>query len=86
MHRLEHAAQCFRHVLQLPGLEPGIEALATRELTELYTAKLQQPERALPLLARLAERQATTPAGQWAGQLLQELRQQSRDGSAPDGP
>jgi tetratricopeptide (TPR) repeat protein len=55
-------------------LGPGRELLATQEIIEMYVQKLHTPRKAIPELARLAERFPDTPAGEAAKRELAEMR------------
>ena len=41
---------------------------------ELFTHRMQTPERALPDLARMADELAGTPEGDWAASELKEIK------------
>lgn len=56
-------------------LSPGRELLATQEIIEIYVHKLRTPRKAMPELARLAERFPDTPAGVAARRELAEMRE-----------
>jgi hypothetical protein len=62
----EAAARWFKDALALQTLENTTEIMVSRELVELYTHKLRDPRRALPLLARFAEKHGNSPTGDWA--------------------
>lgn len=72
--RPEDAVQWFQQILALETLTPAGRTLASRELVELYVRRLRMPERALPVLARLAERLPGTPDAAWARRELTELK------------
>jgi hypothetical protein len=74
LERYEESASWFRQVHEHPNASSGISLLALREITELYTQKLGQPQKALPLLARLSETQPDSPEGEWATRELVELK------------
>src|SRR5690606_2764929 len=63
--RPEDAARWFREALKR-SRDANEEIGVVRELIELYVHRLGEPRRALPELARLAEKRADTPAGAWA--------------------
>lgn len=85
LRRYEEAITWFRKARGLPTIEPGQEILATREIVEIYTSKLGTPAKAAPELARMAQRFAGTPTGEWARRELQEIKKviarESRDGA-----
>ncbi len=70
----EGAAEWLRRAAATPGLSARAEFAVAQELAELYDGPLGTPERALPTLARLAERHADTRAGAWARRRMVELR------------
>ena len=71
----EAAAIVFKKILSMPALKPAVELTVLRELSELFANKLQEPVRALPFLARIAEKYATTPTGSWARAEIKDLKQ-----------
>ncbi|MGH7467102.1 MAG: tetratricopeptide repeat protein [Longimicrobiales bacterium] len=86
----ETAADWFKQVVRMPTIAAATEAMAARELIELYTHRLRDPTRALPELARLAQRQPQTAAGGWARTELAELKrslhsERGRPRGSPDG-
>ena len=82
----EAAARWFRRALTTNGITPPLEALTTRELVELYVLHLRQPRRAIPELARLAERHSDPSVAHWARQELASLRQSAfNDEQSDDG-
>jgi tetratricopeptide (TPR) repeat protein len=62
----EAAAQWFKDALALQSLESGTEIMISRELVELFTHKLGEPRRALPMLAKLSEKHGNSQTGEWA--------------------
>ena len=79
--RHEDAARWFRRALREAVVPGGVAMLVRKELVELYTHGLGQPERALPELARMADELAGTEAGTWAAGRLAEIK--SRMSSPP---
>lgn len=75
MQQYERAAGWFKQILAMPDLDVGYEIQSYRELAELYTHRLKQPERALPILARLADRHPDTTAGKWARNQMADIKQ-----------
>jgi hypothetical protein len=71
--KLDDAAFWFRRVRRDAEMSRGQELAASRELVELYLVS-DDRRRAIPELARIAERFADTPAREWATGLLEELR------------
>ena len=82
LHHVDRAEYWFQRVMQMPAVDAATETLAARELVELYTHRVRQPERALPILARLAARHKGSPTGDWARTELQSLKQRVRRDSA----
>jgi tetratricopeptide (TPR) repeat protein len=74
MQRFEEASSWFKRALRDAAPSPGTAYLATRELVELYVTKLNDPRRAAPLLARMAEQHAGTPEGDWAAEQLAHIK------------
>lgn len=69
----EDAADWFRRALATkPAV--GVELAIVRELVELYRHKLGAPGKAVPLLARIAERFEGRPEGEWASNELTDVR------------
>jgi tetratricopeptide (TPR) repeat protein len=74
LQRYEEAASWFKKARSLAKMSPALEQVAIQEIVEIYTHKLATPQRAIPELARLADRFPGTEPGHWAKQRLQELR------------
>jgi len=72
--RYEEAARWLKRALAEAALPAGAAHLATRELVELYMTKLNEPRRAAPLLARMAEERAGSPEGEWAASELARVK------------
>jgi tetratricopeptide (TPR) repeat protein len=72
--RPEEAAAWLRKARREAKVSPGQELILSRELVELYRNRLGRPEKALPELARMAERFSETPDGEWAAGELAELK------------
>lgn len=82
LERYEDAARWLRRGIADSAMHSGLVALTRKELVELYRTKLNQPEKAAPMLARLAEELAGTPDGDWAAEELRyvkELMQRERE-------
>jgi len=60
--------------------DAGLSLLITRELHRLFTGTLGDPQRALPDLARLAERHADTRGGAWARSEIRRLKAEPTSG------
>ena len=78
----EAAARWFKDVLALQALESSTEITVSRELVELFTHKLREPRRALPLLARLAEKHGNSPTGDWARTQIRMIKEHDIRGGA----
>ena len=70
----EDAAHWFRETLAVRDLEPQNEIAFMRELIELYTHRMRQPARALPVLAQLVARHPNSPAAAWARTEMTAIR------------
>jgi len=71
----DEAIPWFKRARSEATVNRGVELLITQEIIEIYTMKLNTPARAIPELARLAERYAGDPAGDSAKQELNRLRE-----------
>ena len=79
MERYEDAARWFKRALDEADMHSGQQALARKELVELYRVKLGTPQKAAPMLARLAEDMVGTPDGEWAAAELRDIKRSMRD-------
>jgi hypothetical protein len=70
----QDAAKWFKRSLNDAELPSGLSYLIIREIVELYVTKLKDPNRAAPLLARVAEEQAGTREGEWAAEELARIK------------
>lgn len=70
---MERAVRWFRKALRDSDLSSGKEILVLREIVDIYTHRLDEPARAGPYLAQIAEKYPETPDGQWAERELDEL-------------
>lgn len=70
----EDAIGAFRELLRLPTLKRETELVVLREIVETHVQKQRQPERALPYLARIAEKFAGTPTAEWARTEAREIK------------
>jgi tetratricopeptide (TPR) repeat protein len=75
----EDALSIFKSALAISSLKPETELAILRELVELCTHKLHQPARALPYLARIAEKFPGTPTGEWARNESREIKRQIQE-------
>jgi hypothetical protein len=76
--RYEDAAAWFKRARGAGAIDPGRELVATQEIVDIYVHKLEEPRRAMPELARLAERFPGTPAGAWAQEQLRLRRDEMK--------
>ena len=81
MGRFEEAAGWFKRAIRESAIPPGTSLLATRELVELFLTKLDDPGRAAPLLARVADERAGTPEGEWAARELAAVKAEIAQGA-----
>ena len=72
----EEALLWFRRGLTEAELSVGQEILTRREMAELLSHHLQEPRRAAPDLARLAETYPRTRAGEWAKEELARIKEE----------
>ncbi len=83
------AVAWFKRALSESTMAPGVQLRTRRELVELYVNRLGEPERAMPLLARIAAETPGSPEGAWAQGELARLKAEVhvREGSdaTPDG-
>jgi len=70
----EGAALWFKRALSESDTSGGVTLLTRKELIEVYELRLNQPQRAAPLLARMAEEHAGTPDGIWASETLARIK------------
>jgi tetratricopeptide (TPR) repeat protein len=78
----ESAVRRFRQARDR-ARDPAFVYLITRELVEVLANRLGDPPRALPELARLAERHPDTPGGVWASAEIARLKARLTDGRDP---
>lgn len=79
MQQPEDAAMWFRSAIMLRDIDTATEISLMRELCELHTHRLKTPEKALPWLARLAEKYPDHPGGLWARAEMGEIRQAMKE-------
>ena len=76
LRRYVEAIELFREIrASFPGDE-GLEEVVTREIAEIHMNRLQQPQRALPELARLLERHPDSQSAEWARRRMAELKRE----------
>jgi len=82
----EEALLWFRRAVTEAKLSKGQELLTRREMAEFLIHGLQEPKRAAPDLARLAEAYPDTRDGQWAKEELARIKEEMarEEGVAPD--
>lgn len=71
--QLESAIRWFRQAIAV-ATDPGVQCLGVRELTEVCVNRLGEPRRALPDLARLADRNPGSVGSDWARNQLDALK------------
>ncbi|MBI4546013.1 MAG: tetratricopeptide repeat protein [Gemmatimonadetes bacterium] len=75
----EEALTWFRRGRNETQIDPGREMLVGREIVEIYLTRLNQPGRAAPELARLAEKFRGTSTGEWARKELRKVKVRLRE-------
>lgn len=75
LERYEDAARWLKRALAESDMHRGLRALTLKELVELYSMKLNMPEKAAPMLARIAQELEGTPDGDWAAEELRQVKQ-----------
>lgn len=74
----------FRTAIDRSSNQPAADIAASREMIELFTHVLRTPERALPYLARLAEKYPDAPVGAWARTEITSIKASLRaSGNSP---
>ena len=68
------AARWFKKALTESDVQPGMRTLLRKELLELYEVRMEAPQRAAPLLARIAEEEEGTADGDWAAVELARIK------------
>ena len=68
------AERWFKRMGRDAKVERGMDVLARRELIELYRGQMEAPNRAAPVLARMAEEYEGTAEGSWAAAELAEVK------------
>lgn len=74
LERYEDAVTWFKRARAEAKTPPGLELIVSQEIIEIFTGKLGEPRRAIPELARLAERFAGRPEATWARGRMAEIR------------
>jgi tetratricopeptide (TPR) repeat protein len=80
--RCEDAARWFRRALREAQAPPVV---ARKELIELYVHKMNQPAKAAPELARMADELAGTAEGEWAVAELKHVKGLIAQAESTDG-
>ncbi len=73
----EEAFFWFRRAVTEADLSKGQEILTLREIDELLIHQIQEPMRATPSLARLAEAYPGTMDGEWAKKELARIKEEA---------
>ena len=81
--RFEDSARWLNRALRESTMHAALATLTRKELVELYRTKLNLPQKAAPMLARIAEEAAGAPEGEWASRELAFVKEQMR---AEEGP
>lgn len=84
--RYEEAVRWFKRARAESRLGRQHEVLVSREIVEIYRRRMEAPLKAAPELARMRERFADTPEGEWAGRELAEVRERVRRTEAGGRP
>lgn len=79
MARPDEAADWFRKALAAKDLNAASEAALLKEICELYMYKIGSASKALPYLARLAQKHPSHPSAKWAKAQALEIKQAMRD-------
>ncbi|HEY0303883.1 MAG TPA: tetratricopeptide repeat protein [Longimicrobiales bacterium] len=74
LQQYDAAVGVFRQVLLIPQLKPATELVVLREIIEIHVQKQQQPERALPYLARIAQKFAGNATAEWARSEARDIK------------
>ena len=74
LERYEDSARWFKQALSESDMHAGLVTLTRKELVELYAHRMNAPEKAAPMLARLAEALEGTPEGEWATAELGKIK------------
>lgn len=74
----EGAAGWFKRGLAESSMSSGQRVLACKELVELYETKMGAPEKAAPLLARIASERPEEPDGRFAAEALARIKSEMR--------
>ncbi len=72
----DNAVYWFKRARSDATVDGGMDQAVTREIIDLYTSRSGQPERAIPELARLADRFAGQPVADWAKQEIKRRREE----------
>jgi tetratricopeptide (TPR) repeat protein len=80
--RPEEAAVWLRRVYRESQLHDGQRLLAIREFIELFQSRLEEPLKATPWLAQIAETRSGTPDGDFAREQLTRIRAELSEGAA----
>ena len=80
----EGAAFWFRRAVTEAVIPSGPRMLVLKEYVELCQLRLGTPEKAAPILARIAELEADTAEGRWAAEALIEIKRAMSQGDASE--
>lgn len=79
----EASIRWFKRALSESDAPPGIALLARKEMVELFVGRLNQPRRAAPILARIAEESTGSPEAAWASAELARIKEAMRGDAEP---
>lgn len=80
----EGAANWFKRALSQDLMPSGVRLLVLKEYVELCGGRLGEPERAAPVLARIADEEEGSALGRWSAGALSDIRRTiSEPGEAP---
>lgn len=82
----EGAALWFRRAVTEAVIPSGPRLLVLKEYVELCQLRLGTPEKAAPILARVAELEADTAEGRWAAETLIDIKRVMAEGDEGDAP
>jgi len=68
------SARWFKKALTESELQSGMRTLLRKELLELFEVRMEQPEKAAPMLARISEEEPDSADGAWAAEELARIK------------
>jgi hypothetical protein len=79
LEQMEESVFWFKRARSEATVDLGRELLIAQEIIEIYTNKLDNPNRAIPELARIRDRFPGHPSAQWASSEIERIREEPRD-------